>query len=630
MKHFFTMFAESLFLCTCTVRPVFAVSPYSENQYSMVEKKITAKIEDMTLDEKIGQMCMLAFRVWKDDSGSSVQKVTEINDGIKNIIAGYHIGSVILFSENCPSTETVVRLTSGLQHAALSGGNVPLIIGTDQEGGVITRLEQGTCLPGNMAVGATHNPKCAYDSGRIIGEELSAVGINCVFAPVADVNDNPLNPVINLRSFGSNPEFVAEYVEQMQNGIESSGIIACAKHFPGHGNTSTDSHTQFSVVNKNASQWNMCERIPFQRAVNNKIDMVMVSHIQVPALDNTKVTAVKTEQRVYRPASVSKRIVTGILRNRMKFSGVIISDAMNMKAVSDVFGETDAVVESIKAGVDIVCMPVSVESSADSSKLDTVFTAVKDAVSSGVLTEKRIDAAVAAILRLKYRRNIMCYTDSDGRGQQLQERISAAEMTVGSGEHHAVERQIAEAAVTLVNGARFVPFKPEKDQKILFVVPYDFEVPGVAFAMQRLHREGTTAELTYECYVYAKDTELTNALQHKIDEADYVIILSGLSSFHMNLQNPSLNVIPQEASSYAAAQKDVKHTAIICAGMPYDAVLFPHMPVVIVYNYRGMSQSDIGNTVFRNSYSPNIPAGIEAVFGSFMPSGIIPVDIDVP
>jgi beta-N-acetylhexosaminidase len=630
MKRFFTIVAESIFLGISVIHPVFSVGPYSENQYRMVERKIAVKIKDMTLDEKIGQMCMLSFRVWKDDSGSGVQKVTAVNDGIKNIIAGYHIGSVILFSENCSSTENVVRLTSGLQHAALSGGNVPLIIGTDQEGGVITRLEQGTCLPGNMAVGATHNPQCAYDSGRIIGEELSALGINCVFAPVADVNDNPLNPVINLRSFGSNPRFVAEYVEQMQNGIESAGIIACVKHFPGHGNTSTDSHTQFSVVNKNASQWNRCERIPFQRAVNNKIDMVMVSHIQVPSLDNTKVTAVKTGQRVYLPASVSKKIVTGILRNRMKFSGVIVSDAMNMKAVADVFGETDAVVEAIKAGIDIVCMPVSVVSTADIFKLDTVFAAVRDAVSSGELPEKRIDSAVASILRLKYRRNIMCYADVDGSIPQLAERIDAAEKTAGSGEHHAVERQIAEAAVTLVNGKRFVPFKPEKNQKILFVVPYDFEVPSITFAMKRLYREGTTDKLTYESYVYAKETVLTKKMQYKIDEADYVIIVSGLSSFHMNMQNPSLNVIPQTAAAYAAARKAGKHTAVICAGMPYDAFLFPSLPVFIVYNYRGMSQRDIGSAVFRNSYSPNIPAGIEAVFGSFVPSGIVPVDIDVP
>lgn len=224
----------------------------------------------------------------------------------------------------------------------------------------------------------------------------------------------------------------------------------------------------------------------------------------------------------------------------------------------------------------------------------------------------------------------MCYADVDGSIAKIAERIDTAEKTAGSGEHHAVERQIAEAAVTLINGKRFVPFKPEKNQKILFVVPYDFEVPGITFAMNRLYREGTTDELTYESYVYAKDTELTKKLQYKIDEVDYVIILSGLSSFHMNMQNPSLNVIPQTAAAYAAARKAENHTAVICAGMPYDALLFPSMPVFIVYNYRGMSQSDIGNTVFRNSYSPNIPAGIEAVFGSFVPSGIVPVDINVP
>lgn len=219
-------------------------------------------VSNMSFRDKVTQLFLMDFRNWMtlDEEQTNAklaenpnydgEPVAQMNDEIAKILREYRFGGVILFSENLRNTESSVRLVRDMQRSAISGGGLPLLIGADQEGGNVTRLGQGTCLPGNMAIGATGRTDYAYEAGAITGRELDAIGINVNFSPVSDVNDNPVNPIINLRSFGSDPDKVAKMAVSMAQGIESAGVLAVGKHFPGHGNTSTDSHTSLPRVEK--------------------------------------------------------------------------------------------------------------------------------------------------------------------------------------------------------------------------------------------------------------------------------------------------------------------------------------------------------------------------------------------
>ena len=231
-------------------------------------------VSEMTLDEKIGQMLMPDFRQWKQAGESEVQDFTEMNEEVAEIIDEFDLGGVILFAQNVKTTEQTAKLTHDLQQVAINDedGNLPLLTTIDQEGGIVTRLGTGTNFPGNMAIGATKNEQSSYDTGSVIGKELNSLGINVNFAPSVDVNNNPLNPVIGLRSFSSNPDLVAKLGVKMIEGIQSNGVAAAAKHFPGHGDTATDSHYGLPKVDKSLEELKKVELKPFQAAIDNGVD----------------------------------------------------------------------------------------------------------------------------------------------------------------------------------------------------------------------------------------------------------------------------------------------------------------------------------------------------------------------
>lgn len=250
----------------------------NEETHKEKNKKIEDKISNMTLDEKIGQMLMLELRYWEDENGN-LKEVTELNDDIKNAILKYKIGGVILFAENVQDTKQTTKLTHNIQKAAIENGLDPLFISIDQEGGIVVRLATGTSLPGNMALGATRDKDLAYQYGKIIADEIKALGINVNLAPVMDTNNNPNNPVIGLRSISSNPELVGELGSEVVKGIQDQGVSAAIKHFPGHGDTATDSHLGLPVVDKSYEEIEKLELVPFKKAANEGVDMIMTAHI---------------------------------------------------------------------------------------------------------------------------------------------------------------------------------------------------------------------------------------------------------------------------------------------------------------------------------------------------------------
>lgn len=373
--------------------------------------------EDMKIESKIGQMMCLDFRLWNDKSLcrteescasssnnkiSSLKPVVEINDEIKEIISKYHIGSVVLFSENFQSKEQAKKLIDDLQKAAIDSGNPPLLICVDQEGGRVERFSFGrNRLKNNSEI---CNPDEAFEKGKIIAEELAELGINCDFAPVVDINSNPKNPVINVRSFGDNPQIVSDEGVAFMKGLHSKGIRATAKHFPGHGDTDVDSHVGLPRVNKSLSDLEQFELKPFKALIDAGVDMIMAAHIELPQIESDTIISEKDGKEIYIPASLSKSILTDLLRNKLNFKGVIVTDAMNMKAISENVGKLEAIKMAVKAGADMICMPVTLRSINDASKLDDIYENLKNAVNNKELSLEQINCSVDRILNLKFRK----------------------------------------------------------------------------------------------------------------------------------------------------------------------------------------------------------------------------------
>lgn len=349
--------------------------------------------EDLSLTQKIGQMMCLDFRFWNQ------KPFTEINPEIKEIIAKYHIGSIILFSQNFETKDQIKKLISDLQAAAKESGNPPLLICVDQEGGKVERFAFGRERLKNNSELKTE--KEAFEKGQVIGKELKELGINCNLAPVVDVNSNPKNPIINVRSFSDKADIVSKFGKNFMEGLHSQIIISTAKHFPGHGDTDVDSHLGLPRINKSLEELECTELKPFETMINSNVDMIMTAHIELPQIEKNIITSKKSGKKFFVPATVSKTTLTDLLRNKMSFDGAIITDAMNMKAISDNFEEWEATKLAIKAGADIVLMPTILRSKSDVIKLDSIFENLKNAIISNEISEIQINESISRLLKLK-------------------------------------------------------------------------------------------------------------------------------------------------------------------------------------------------------------------------------------
>lgn len=581
----------------------------TKEQMSAKAKQIVA---DLSFEEKIGQILLVDFRKWKPEGASEASNFDVMNSEVASIIGDYHLGNIILFGENLKDTQKATELVYAMQKTAIDSDNLPLLIGADQEGGIITRLGQGTCMPGNMAIGATKNPEYAYENGKLIGTELAAIGINCDFAPDADVNDNPDNPIINLRSFGDDPETVAPFVKRMSDGLRSAGVIACAKHFPGHGNTSTDTHTGLAIVEKTREEWEACEKIPFEVAIDNRIDMIMTAHIQYPELDDTKVNSLLDGKPIYLPATLSHKILTGVLRDELGYDGVVVTDALDMQAITDHFGETEAIIMALNAGVDLMCNPTTLREEMDREKLTAIYDAIEDAVESGTLSMERIDEAVYRVLLLKQKYGIL---DMEKYKVPLKDRTEHALSIVGSKEHRKIERKIAKESVQLIYSGSYQPFQPKEEDYVFVLMPYESEINGTKYAINRLREEGQLHDFHLELVSYTEATELDADIKEKIHQADYIILGSELYASTKNDPAHWMNTIPRAAAELIIKEGKQSATAVINSGLPYGFESYAEFPCFISYGYGGLSKEDSESGVITGKYSPNISAVIETIFG---------------
>lgn len=401
---------------TLTDREAVPAASPTETTTETASPQVEKLLEDMPLKQKVTQMIMPDFRKWQEAGQESPQDLTKVNAEVADAIDKYDFGGVILFAENVKETKQTLALTQDMQKAAIenkaNNGKIPLLLAIDQEGGIVYRLGSGTALPGNMAIGATNDPKLAKEAGQIIGRELSALGLNVDFAPVLDTNNNPQNPVIGLRSFSSDPNRVAYLGIPMMKGIQDYNVAVAAKHFPGHGDTAVDSHTGLPLVDKSLAELEKLELLPFKKAMDAGVDLLMTAHIQYPQIEKDQVVSKETGEKIYVPATLSDDILTGLVRKKYGYKGVIVSDAMGMDAIAKNFGEVEAVKMAIKAGVDLVLMPTTLRSKTDLSKIDTIVDEVVRAVQTGDISEERLNESVRRILTLKEKRGVLNFNPS--------------------------------------------------------------------------------------------------------------------------------------------------------------------------------------------------------------------------
>jgi beta-N-acetylhexosaminidase len=538
---------------------VFPAWPVEAKEHPSPEELLSK----MTLEEKVGQMMMVGF--YGDAPTEDARK----------LVQEMKAGSIILFaySGNVKEPLQTARLTNGLQKLAEETRlGIPLLFSVDQEGGVVARLTTGaTETSGNMALGAARDDKLAYRDASIIARELRAVGIQMNLAPVLDVNVNPDNPVIGVRSFGENPQLVSELGEAYIRGLQKHGVAATAKHFPGHGDTNVDSHLGLPVISKSREELERVELVPFKRAIAAGVDAIMTAHIHVPALDPTPDL----------PATLSKPILTGLLREELGYDGVIVTDSMTMAGVAGYFGGVPkAAVKAVEAGADMILLPPF-----DTTKEPfEVYQAVLDAVRSGQISEERINQSVLRILKLKDKYDLF-------KRRYVDETKVTKE--VGTDKSREQAQDTARRAVTLLkNEGNLLPLRLSPEQKVGIISQYSL--------IDRVKAHHGNVEEMHVVPVNPPDTDIAKAVQLAQDK-DLLIVGTYSASLY-----------PQQVKLVRELQKLGKPIVVLAFRNPYDIKEFPDVNAYLnLYGFR----------------SVHLQAAVDTLFGVNKPSGKLPVTV---
>lgn len=535
---------------------------------------IMSQLNKMTTEEKVGQLFMIHV-YGQTPTDRAYEEINLANNrGVKNFkeaIEKYHIGGVIYFNwtDNIKTpldSKQTHSLSNGIQKIAMNQRlPIPLLIAADQEGGVVARVtEPATVFPGNMAIGATRSKEYAYESAKIMGMELKNLGINMDLAPTLDVNVNPDNPVIGVRSFAENPDLTAQLGAAQVTGYQNSNVAATAKHFPGHGDTNVDSHYGLPIINHDLETLYQVDLKPFKAAIKKDIDAIMPGHIVVPALDPSGL-----------PATLSKPILTDLLRKEMRFNGVIVTDSLGMSG-ANVIPANRVAVEAFKAGADILLNPPNVP---------VAYEAVLNAVKTGEISKKRLNESVFRILELKFKRGLFHHPlvpDSSIKNIGLPENLEKA-------------NRITEASITLVkNKNSALPL--HKEEKVLITGP---SAGNPSILSQKLQTKG-----------YRTDTFETGTSPTK-EEIDQAVLRT---------KNADKIVITAYSANTNAAQKELiqklqatgKKVIIASMRNPYDILAVPNVDAnILTYGFRDVSVQALAKTLS----------------GELSPTGKLPVTI---
>jgi len=421
-----SLFSFSIFK---SEKPADEFKPVSTH-FTEQSEWVKTKLSEMTLREKIAQM------VVTNSFGYTLDKNSDDYRRLKDLVVNKKVGGVIFFKGN--SVEE-----AGLINDLQSMSQTPLLISADFERGTKMRLDDGSLYPSNMGIGATRNSELAYKMGLQIAKECKAMGIHQNYSPVMDVNNNPLNPIINVRSFGEDPQLVSTMGDAMIKGLQDGNIIATAKHFPGHGDTDIDSHNDLPVINFGRDRLESTELVPFKSAINSGVKSVMIAHLAFPEF----------EKDASVPASLSKNIVDGILINQLKFDGLIVTDALNMQGITKHFSTEQVALMCVNAGIDLILMPQGEE---------VTISTIENAVNSGSISMERIDRSVTKILNAKKWLGLFDNKLVD---------VSKVSQVVNNEDAQNIAQQIADESITLVkNETKTLPFSSKSMLEKVMIV----------------------------------------------------------------------------------------------------------------------------------------------------------------
>ena len=530
----------------------------------------------MSLAEKLGQLLMAPFfgRFASTDS-------TEYKELLR-AVEELHVGGFMLATRVGPQgiARAQVYPTASLTNDLQSRAKLPLIFSADFERGTVMRLEEGTSLPHAMAVAATGSPQDACDVGRITALEARAVGIHWIFAPDADVNSNPANPIINTRSFGEDPHRVASFVSSFVRGVEENGALATAKHFPGHGDTSTDSHLDLPRTSANRARLDQVELVPFRAAIATGVSSVMTGHLSVPAFEPNENIA----------ATLSHEILTALLRKKMRFSGLIVTDALDMNGVAARFSPGEVAVRAILAGADVLLIPPNP---------DAALAALHDAVESGRLPIARVDASVKRILRAKTKLGLRTHRPID---------LGKLENNFAKHEFSATSQNIADRGVTLLReNQNVLPLDATRPLRVLLVAiagDPDF-APAEAFEREIKWRADSVQ-------VVRVDTRYSPASQMKIPPTESYDVTIAALIVRVADRKDSVSLPPEQIHLVESLLKLPKPVIVACFGSPYVVDKFPQTPTwVAAFSTADVSQRAVARALFGEiAFAGKIPVSV--------------------
>jgi beta-glucosidase-like glycosyl hydrolase/CubicO group peptidase (beta-lactamase class C family) len=564
-----------------------AVKKFSPAANAWVE----STLRKMTVDEKIGQLLFTTYHgsFTATDAPAYAQLLHDVKD--------LHVGGFIVITHGSPLgvVKSQAYPTAVLINQLQSNSQFPLLVGADFERGTAMRLDEGTSFPTAMATAAGGDSKDAYTMGKITALEARAVGVQWIYAPDADVNNNPGNPIINTRSFGEDPARVAEFVSAFVRGVEQNGGIATAKHFPGHGDTAADSHIDLPVIRADRARLESLELVPFRAAIAAGVGSVMTGHLNVPALEPDSNT----------PATLSQNILTGVLRKELRFEGLVVTDAMDMGGITVRFAPGEAAVRAVAAGADCLLMP---------PVPDAAFEALQTAVKSGRISKQRLDESVRRILQAKARL---------GLHQKRLVDVNAINHKFGSAAWQKEAQEISDRGVTLLRDtARRLPLDGTKPSRALLLAFYADPEPYPGEDLERELRSRFDSVTTLRA-----DTRFVNAGILKLPAADSYD--AAIVAFFVRVSDRKGNVdVPAEQAALAEqVYKTGKPVITVGLGSPYLIESFPKAETwLAAFGISDVAQISIARALFgeipaRGHLPVTVPGvNLKAGFGIELPA----------
>ena len=530
------------------------------------------RIKEMTLREKIAQMIITySDGYYNGDNDNNFKR-------LRNLIENEKVGGIIFFKGRALEEAKLINKLQALSET-------PLLISQDFERGTAMRLEDGSLYPNNMGIGATRNPDLAYQMGLQIAKECRALGVHQNYSPVVDVNNNPLNPIINVRSFGEDPNLVSVMGDAMIRGLQDGKVLATAKHFPGHGDTDIDTHNDLPEINNDMNRMKEVELVPFVSAIKSGVKSVMVAHISFPALDKTP----------FIPATLSPEIINGLLIEKLGFNGLIITDALNMEGVTKHFNTKEVAVRCVKAGIDLILMPQGETKTID---------AIENAVKKGDISEERIDISVKKILNAKewLKLNENKYINED-------EVLN----TINNQDAQILADKIAEESVTLVRNKNVLPINENnKFNNCLILSMFTGKEPENAqyFYDGIYNNIKSKSGKSPDIKIIDNDISNPGATYKNINDYDYIIIplfiKVKMKTGTVGMNNSHAEFIKQLTDVYG------KKVVVISFGNPY-----------LLSNFENVS----GYIAAYGDSKSVIDAAIKSIAGEINPKGKLPVTI---